>query len=378
MNVVHVLPYTPRLSGGHSNAIRSFIECQRAKGINAFGVAPVPDSGAGGVAFKFPLAEVASLWNLRWNTLAQTFGISPDCSLLNFHSVNYRFAPLLKDLRRADVPYVLTSHGQLGFQTGARWLKKFLYLTCLDWGPRRAAGIQVLTDFARQRLKFVLVGYSGLILVQGNLVRLLGLAKTPPASRATYGIPEDAFVLMFLGRLDVWVKGLDLLIEAFSHLPAHRFWLVMAGPDWRGGLTELQGLAKRLGCRDRILFTGPVYDDKKWALLRMANVFVSPSRWEAFSIAQAEAMACCLPVVTSVKVNLASDLRALDAALIVPLAAEPLAKAIAMLAADEALRQALGRRGLAWVSTNCDPDRAGSRFQAFYQAVLDRTRCNSR
>ena len=39
MNVVHVFPYTPKISGGHSNAIRGFIACQRAKGIHAVGIA---------------------------------------------------------------------------------------------------------------------------------------------------------------------------------------------------------------------------------------------------------------------------------------------------------------------------------------------------
>ncbi len=376
MNVDHVFPYTPRVSGGHSNAIRSFIECQRAKGINAVGIAPLPDMTAAGATFDFPFAEVPSLWDLGWETLARRFGISAGDSLLNFHSINYRFAPLLRDLRRANIPYVLTSHGQLGFQTAVRWLKKFVYLTCLDWGPRRAAGLQVLTSFARQRLRFVLPGYNGLILVQGNLVRLPNELQSPAESRAAYRIPEGAFVLLFLGRLDVWVKGLDFLVEAFSYLPPQRFWLVMAGPDWQGGLAQLGALAKQFGCRDRVLFTGPVYGDKKWALLKLSDVFVSPSRWEAFSIAQAEAMACRLPVVTSIKVNLAPDLRAEDAALIVPLAAEPLAKAIATLEADKALRQALARRGLAWVGAHCDPDRAGTGFREFYQAILDRQRSN--
>ena len=106
----------------------------------------------------------------------------------------------------------------------------------------------------------------------------------------------------------------------------------------------------------------------------MANMFVSPSRWEALSIAQAEAMAIGLPVVTSTEVNLALDLREADAALLTPLAVEPLAKAIATLEADGEGRQALAKRGQAWVRKNCDPDHAGPRFQQFYQAILEKNR----
>jgi glycosyltransferase involved in cell wall biosynthesis len=196
----------------------------------------------------------------------------------------------------------------------------------------------------------------------------------PAGSRSDYGIPAEAFVLMFLGRLDVWVKGLDLVVEAFSCLPAERFRLVLAGPDWQEGRAKLEETARRMGCRGRIHFVGPVYGEKKWALLQLADVFVSPSRWEAFSIAQAEAMAIGLPVITSTKVNLASDLREADAALLTPLEVEPLAKGIALLEADEARRRALGNRGQTWAARRCDPDRAGDRFQEFYEFILEKRR----
>src|SRR5689334_15595942 len=144
MNVVHVFPYTPKISGGHCNAIRGFIACQRAKGIHAVGIAPRADDAPAQQDWGFPLAEVGSLWELRWKTVAEQFGLTAGNSLLNFYSIDYRFAPLLKDLRRAGVPYVITEQGQLAFQNAARWLKKFTYLNCLDWGPRRAAGLHVL------------------------------------------------------------------------------------------------------------------------------------------------------------------------------------------------------------------------------------------
>jgi len=377
VNVVHVFPYSPALSGGHANAIRSFIACQRAKDVNAVGIAPKPEEQAGPTDWGFPLTEVDSLWNLRWAAIADRFAIRPGNSLLHFHSVDYRFVPLLNDLRRAGVPYVLTSHGQLNFRSAAHWFKKLVYLNFVDRSLRKAAGLHLLTNFGQGRAKSLLPGYRGVMLVQGNLVSLPGLAKLPAGSRSDYAIPPEAFVLVFLGRLDVWGKGLDLVVEAFSCLPAERFRLVLAGPDWREGRANLELLARRIGCRERIHFVGPVYGEKKWSLLRMADVFVSPSRWEAFNIALAEAMAVGLPAVTSTKGNLAPDLRKADAALLTPLEVEPLAKAIASLEADQERRRALGRRGKAWVEANCNPDLAGPRFREFYQSILDRT-CNAK
>jgi len=303
--------------------------------------------------------------------------IKPGNGLLHFHSVDYRLIPLLNDLRRAGVPHVLTSHGQLNFRSAAHWFKKFVYLNFVDRGPRKAAGLHFLTRFGQHRAKLLLPGYRGVKLVQGNVVNLPDLAKLPAASRSDYALPPEACVVMFLGRLDVWCKGLDLVVEAFSCLPAERFRLVLAGPDWREGRASLEQLARRLGCRDRVHFVGPVYGETKWSLLRLADVFVSPSRWEAFSIAQAEAMAVGLPAVASTKGNLAPDLREANAALLTPPAVEPLAKAIAALEASQELRRALGRRGKAWVEANCNPDLAGPRFREFYQSILGRA-CNPR
>jgi glycosyltransferase involved in cell wall biosynthesis len=374
MNVVHVFPYSAKVPGGHSNAIRSFIACQRVAGLNAVGIATEAEARLAKLTCEFPYAEVGSLWDLRWATLAERFKLRAEATLLNLHSVNRRFAPLLEDLRRAGIPYVLTSHGQLSFQTPWRWLKKIIYLNLVNRGPLRAAGLHALTKFAAQRAKYLLPTFHGDVLVQGNLVDLRNLGGSTIASRSDYGIPNDACVLGFLGRLDVHVKGLDLLVEAFSCLPSDRFRLLLIGPDWNGGKAELELQAERFGCKDRIHFTGAIYGDKKWSLLRMADVFVSPSRWEAFSIAQAEAMAIGLPVVTSTGVNLALDLREADAALLTPLAVEPLAKAIATLEADGVGRQALANRGQAWVRKYCDPDHAGPRFQQFYQAILEKNR----
>src|ERR1035441_9328819 len=224
MNVVHVFPYSAKVPGGHSNAIRSFIACQRAAGLNAVGIATEAEAELAKLTCEFPYAEVGSLWGLRW----------------------------------VGVPYIVTSHGQLSFQTPWRWLKKFVYLNLVNRGPLRAAGLHALTKFAAQRAKYLLPTFHGDVLVQGNLVDLRNLGGSTIASRSDYGIPNDACVLGFLGRLDVHVKGLGLLVEAFSCLPSDRFRLLLIGPDWNGGKAELELQAERFGCKDRIHFTGAI------------------------------------------------------------------------------------------------------------------------
>lgn len=335
-------------------------------------VAPKFEGQPPEMTFDFPLAEVDSLWALRWETVAKQFGLTAAETVFNFHSVHHRLTPFLKDLRRVGVPYVLTSHGQLGVQTFARWLKKFVYLSFVDHGPRQAAGLHVLTSVVANQLKFVLPGYRGKVLIQGNLITLPDSTSLSPGNRSEFGIPPEPCVLLYLGRMDVDIKGLDLIVEAMSFLPPGRFCLILAGPDWQNGKARLENLANQLGCRDQIKFIGPVYGAKKWELLQLADIFISPSRREAFSVALAEAMACGLPVVTSTEVNLAPDLMSDGTALVCPLDAESLADAIMTLDTDREGRLTLGNNGRAWVAVNCSAQRAGERFREFYRSLLEK------
>jgi len=320
----------------------------------------------------FPLIETDFPNGLRWEELAREFGLKPEDTVLHFHNVERRYAPLLRELRTAAVPYVYTSHGQLNFRGTIHWFKKFVYLHLLDSGPRRAAGIHLLTQLAARRFPRLLPGFRGPILVQGNLADLASLASAPAGERSEFGLSADAFVLLFLGRLDVHVKGLDLLVRAFAALPPGRFQLVLAGPEWAAGRAQLDLLARELGCRDRIQFTGPVYGEKKWTLLRLADAFVSPSRWDAFPVAMTEAMASGLPLVTSNKIGPAQDFAQAHAALLVPLDEAALVEAIKKLEANPEERKALAQRGRAWVEQNCSPERAGARFLEFYQSILEK------
>jgi glycosyltransferase involved in cell wall biosynthesis len=109
---------------------------------------------------------------------------------------------------------------------------------------------------------------------------------------------EGSRLMLFLGRLDPDQKGLDLLLDAMAIARNGSFRLVLAGPDWRGGRTQLGEKVRSLGLSDRISFTGPLIGRDKWDLLARADVFVHPSRWEAgipFSVL--EAMAVARPLV---------------------------------------------------------------------------------
>lgn len=98
--------------------------------------------------------------------------------------------------------------------------------------------------------------------------------------------------LICAGRLD-WIKGVDLIIEALSHLPSEfRLRLVGAGPAEK----QLRALVSKLELDSRICFQQPVSRMKLAALYADADLFIFSSA-EVAGLVWVEALTCGLPVV---------------------------------------------------------------------------------
>lgn len=121
-----------------------------------------------------------------------------------------------------------------------------------------------------------------------------------PASHESLGVPTDAPIVLWVGRLDP-VKGLDVLIDAFETVAresaarksAAHLLLVGGGPMER----KLEEQIARADLGSCVHLLGPRRDVP--ALLRAADVFVLPSRTEGLPNALLEAMVAGCPIVTT-------------------------------------------------------------------------------
>jgi len=108
--------------------------------------------------------------------------------------------------------------------------------------------------------------------------------------------PQLGRDVLFLGRLEMGGKGLDLLLQAWAsacHELDGQLVIAGRGPDE----SRIRALADRLGVSDHIRFVGWVRGPEKHQLLSGSRLVVVPSRHETFGIVAVEALAAATPVL---------------------------------------------------------------------------------
>jgi D-inositol-3-phosphate glycosyltransferase len=126
-------------------------------------------------------------------------------------------------------------------------------------------------------------------------------------SRALLGLPVDALVLTFVGRIQP-LKGPEVLLRSVARLLGSRPELrprlvvqVVGGPSGSGLArpAHLLELAARLGIGDVVRFDPPMAQSELVHVYRAADVVTVPSYSESFGLVALEAQACGTPVVAA-------------------------------------------------------------------------------
>jgi glycosyltransferase involved in cell wall biosynthesis len=195
-------------------------------------------------------------------------------------------------------------------------------------------------------------------------------AEDREAARERLGLARDALVVAWHGRVDLHVKGLDVLVEAWRRLSAgaegERRRLLLVGTGRHAA--ELRTLVGSLSGVEWV--DEYVLDRARMrGYLSAADVYVLPSRREGFPVAPVEAMACGLPVVAADAPGVREiyPTGELSGGVIVPREdPDALAGALDELLADASRRRELGRRSRRRVEEAFSLESVGRTLRDFF------------
>lgn len=369
MKVLHVIPSISPVMGGPPQVALNLVHSLRECGVEA---EIVTTNFNGSTPLTVPLNErvdyplnanekaAVPVWFLPFQPPAlKEFIFSPalagwlwqhvqDYNVLDNHYL-FSFAPTCAAAiaRFKHVPYTVRTMGQLTpWALNQSRLKKQIYTNLIErHNLNRAAAIHCTTPAEAEDVR-----HFGL---QTPTITL-PLGVTPPVIldqpqrqlRQQYNIAADVPVILFLSRLH-YKKRPDLLLKSLAQLnrQGHHFHLIMAGSGEPDYLAELQELVAALGLAEWVAFPGMVTGTAKDLLLQGSDLFVLPSYSENFGIAVAEALVSGLPVIITPGIQIAPEVAAVKAGLVVEGEWMLLANAIAQLLTSPQLRQTLGENG---------------------------------
>lgn len=186
--------------------------------------------------------------------------------------------------------------------------------------------------------------------------------------RADYQTPDDAVILLGLGRLHD-DKAFDVLIRVAAELPDHFYvWIAGEGPDRE----MLEALARDLGVSHRVRFLG--WQDDRAALFKAVDLCVFISRDEGFGTVFVQSWAAGVPVIVSDADGPRQFVRDGQDGLIVPREdVGATVQAILTLDADKGLQSCFIANGQARYESEFTKKASVESYLEFYRYLLQRT-----
>jgi glycosyltransferase involved in cell wall biosynthesis len=244
--------------------------------------------------------QVPSLGAIRWLKRE-----APRVTAFHLHSV---FQPDHLWIRKSKRPYILTPHGGYGpaLRNGRQSPLKRLWLSILERPLLRgASAVHALT--LREAGNILAIEPRSAIRVA---VFPLAASSVLHAAPGTNRHSQSKF--LYVGRLDVEVKGLDLLLEGWSLCGARASGAVLtiAGPAVGPSGREISDIIQKKEISGSVRMMGPVFGPDKIAMLQDTDWFIQTSRHEGLPVAPLEALAQGTPVIFTPETNLDLDLDA--------------------------------------------------------------------
>ena len=216
-----------------------------------------------------------------------------------------QYIKIYKELLKNNIPYVILPHGELaiGAQKKKR-LKKFIAnLLLFNRFIKKSKAIQCLSQNEYDNVRF-----KANKIVSTNGVYLPGETKD--------SFRDSSLKFVYIGRLDPYHKGLDLLLDAIVEIKQtivdNKVKFYLYGPEYAAN-PILPELISSRNLSDIVLWMGPVDGKEKKKALLDSDIFIQTSRFEGMPMGILEALSYGVPCLATEGTNLTKEISKYDA-----------------------------------------------------------------
>ncbi|WP_240377983.1 glycosyltransferase [Bacillus piscicola] len=228
--------------------------------------------------------------------------------IVNFHS-NYivEHVKIAKLLKANNIPYVIIPRG--GFTKGSKEIKKLKKkiadLLIFNRFFNTPSAIQFLTSMEKEES----VHRTDYDFILPNGIDI------PKSSKQNYDGGDIR--LIFIGRLDIYHKGLDILVAAISKIKHalidKNVSVDFYGPFVRDSEQQLNELIKSHEIENIIKVHPPIFLEEKLKVLYDSHIFIQTSRFEGMPMGILEALSVGLPCILTPGTNLSKEVKSYSA-----------------------------------------------------------------
>lgn len=314
--------------------------------------------------YDFPIFKPNKKYKYNLNELPSPFN-NPD--LVIFHSTyiltHFKIAI---ELRKKGIPYIIVPHGGMtkGAQSKKALKKKIGNLIFYNNFVKGALALHCLTQGEADETKY----WNKEMFVVGNGMSI------PADCEKNYSKDNKTVNVSFIGRLDLYHKGLDLLIAAINkaseNIRKSNFCFNIYGPDYFGSKKVLNKQIYENKIQDIVKIYEPVFDDKKDYVLRNTDIFVHTSRFEGHPMSILEAMSYRIPCMVTPETNMSQDILEADAGWIVELSEESIANGINMVIQEKDLIKEKGLNARNLIKNKYSWDKIALQTVRYYTEFL--------
>jgi len=293
MVILHIASITENLFSGVCIVVPQHIKVQQ--NIENVGLLNIRNKMISGVEHQFKFEKPFNL-----DKLSDPFS-RPD--IVIFHEVYHtEYLVISKELSKSRIPYVIVPHGSLthGAQSKKRLKKIVANMLLFNRFINQASAIQCLSNGELDTTTF---GERKFICTNGVAV--------PNVRKISFNKKTVDF--LYIGRLDAFIKGLDLMLEAvrrkYDFFKLHDCTLSIYGPDLNGRYAHVESLIRENGIEDVVSMNHEIIGDSKVQRLLEADIFVQTSRLEGMPLGILEALSYGLPCLATEGTNLGNQIR---------------------------------------------------------------------